>query len=233
MNDDDEKSHTSAEFYSAFSNAAYREGTDEKLNHLKMHGLNKNDEWEIDDTVAPQVHNDRTVFRRKKDTGGYDVILSNRGTSQTRNLLPDLAIMFGGEEYTPRFKKLKIDYNNMKEKYSGPDDNIVTTGHSAGASQSAFLNRKYGVENHGFNVGASLSHMKQGFVNRLACWANPSWGSCRNAEKSHIYHTPGDPLSTASLFGTDHKHIHKAKKGQYNLHTMQAFHHKSYKKNNV
>ena len=232
MNEEDSETHKSHEFYSAFSNAAYYDTTDEKLSHLKKHGLNKNDEWEIDEEVAPQgTNNDRTIFRRKKkDSDGYDVIFTNRGTSQTRNLLPDLGIMFGGEEHTSRYRKLKTDFQKTKDKYSNADDTIVSSGHSLGGNQSVFLNRKFGVESHAFNPGASLSHMKQGFVSRLACWANPNWSSCKQADKSHIYHTPGDPLSTASLFGRDHKHIFRSKKDQYNPHAMTAFHHKDYKK---
>jgi hypothetical protein len=217
MNDEDKETHTPAEFYSAFSNAVYKEDNEDKLKELERQEITG---WEID----PDVNNiDRTAFRRRnKNDDGYDVILASRGTSQTRNLLPDLAIMFGGEGYTKRYKELSQDYEKTKFKYAGANDNIVSTGHSLAGNQSVFLNRKYGVESHAFNAGASISHMKQGFVNNLACWANPEWGHCKRAEKSHIYHTPLDPLSTASLFDRDNKEIHSRKKGQH-PHTINNF----------
>ena len=216
MNDDDEETHTDSQFYSAFARAVYKETDDEMLDALSGQDITG---WEIDPTINNQ---DRTAFRRRnKDDNGYDVILSSRGTSQTRNIIPDLAIMFGGEGKTKRYKELSQDYEKIRDKYSGANDKIVSTGHSLAGNQSTFLNRKYGVESRAFNPGASISHMKQGFVNNLACWANPSWSDCANAEKSHIYHNAGDPLSTASLFDRDHKHLIKYK--GYNPHTINNF----------
>lgn len=216
MNTDDEDTHTDAEFYSAFSRAVYKDTDEGMLEALAEQDITG---WEIDPTVNNQ---DRTAFRRRnKDDNGYDVILASRGTSQTRNLLPDLAIMFGAEGKTKRYKELSQDYEKVRDKYTGSNNKIVSTGHSLAGNQSVFLNRKYGVESRAFNPGASISHMKQGFVNSLACWAYPSWSSCKSAEKSHIYHNPGDPLSTASLFGRDHKHIHKTR--GYNPHTINNF----------
>jgi hypothetical protein len=216
MNDDDEETHTDSQFYSAFARAVYKETDDEMLDTLSGQDITG---WEIDSTVNNQ---DRTAFRRRnKDDNGYDVILSSRGTSQTRNIIPDLAIMFGGEGKTKRYKELSQDYEKIRDKYSGANDKIVSTGHSLAGNQSTFLNRKYGVESRAFNPGASISHMKQGFVNNLACWANPNWSVCKKAEKSHIYHNAGDPLSTASLFDRDNKHLVKYKGS--NPHTINNF----------
>ena len=216
MNDDDEETHTDSQFYSAFARAVYKETDDEMLDTLSGQDITG---WEIDPTVNNQ---DRTAFRRRnKDDNGYDVILSSRGTSQTRNIIPDLAIMFGGEGRTKRYKELSQDYEKIRDKYSGANDKIVSTGHSLAGNQSTFLNRKYGVESRAFNPGASISHMKQGFVNNLACWANPNWSVCKKAEKSHIYHNAGDPLSTASLFDRDNKHLVKYKGS--NPHTINNF----------
>ena len=216
MNDDDEETHTDSQFYSAFARAVYKETDDEMLDTLSGQDITG---WEIDPTVNNQ---DRTAFRRRnKDDNGYDVILSSRGTSQTRNIIPDLAIMFGGEGKTKRYKELSQDYEKIRDKYSGANDKIVSTGHSLAGNQSTFLNRKYGVESRAFNPGASISHMKQGFVNNLACWANPNWSVCKKAEKSHIYHNAGDPLSTASLFDRDNKHLVKYKGS--NPHTINNF----------
>jgi len=216
MNDDDEETHTDAEFYSAFARAAYGEDDAGRMDRLEDQDIKG---WEIDPTVNNQ---DRVAFRRRnKNDDGYDVILSSRGTSQTRNLLPDLAIMFGGEGKTKRYKELSQDYEKIRDKYTGANDKIVSTGHSLAGNQSVFLNRKYGVESRAFNPGASISHMKQGFVNNLACWANPEWGHCKRAEKSHIYHNPGDVLSTASIFDRDKKHFHKTR--GYNPHTINNY----------
>ena len=216
MNDDDEETHTDSQFYSAFARAVYKETDDEMLDALSGQDITG---WEIDPTINNQ---DRTAFRRRnKDDNGYDVILSSRGTSQTRNIIPDLAIMFGGEGKTKRYKELSQDYERVRDKYSGANDKIVSTGHSLAGNQSTFLNRKYGVESRAFNPGASISHMKQGFVNNLACWANPNWSVCKKAEKSHIYFNAGDPLSVASLFDRDNKHLVKYKGS--NPHTINNF----------
>jgi len=211
------ESHTNAEFYSAFANAAYGETNEERQEKLAAQDI---EGWEIDEELS---NVDRQVYTKENKKGGHDVILANRGTSQTRNILPDIGIMFGAEGNTKRYRDLKTDYARMKEKYSNSNDNFATTGHSLGGNQGVYLNRKYGIESHTFNPGASLSHMKQGFVKNLACWAMPSWSDCKQADKSTIYHTPGDPLSTASIFDRDHKEIHKRKSGQYNVHSLYAF----------
>tara|TARA_Y100000004_G_scaffold178943_1_gene222034 strand:- start:349 stop:1011 length:663 start_codon:yes stop_codon:yes gene_type:complete len=216
MNTDDEETHTPAEFYGAFANAVYSETDEGKLEALAEQDITG---WEIDPTVNNE---DRTAFRRRnKNDDGYDVILASRGTSKTRNLLPDLAIMFGAEGKTKRYRELSQDYNKLKSTL-GSNDKLVSTGHSLAGNQSVFLNRKYGVESHAFNAGASISHMKQGFIHNIACWANPNWSVCKNADKSHIYHTPGDPLSTASIFDRDNKHYHKRRSGQ-SPHTINNF----------
>ncbi len=217
MNSEDEETHTPAEFYSAFANSVYRDSDEGKLQALEEQEITG---WEIDQDVN---NIDRTAFRRKKaDGSGYDVILANRGTNKTRNILPDLAIMFGGEANTKRYREAKQQYKQIAQKYHGENNKNALASHSLGGNQNLYLNRKYGVESHSFNPGASLSHMKQGFVKSLACWANPNWSSCKQAEKAHIYHTPLDPLSTASLFDRDHKHIHKRRSGQH-PHTINNF----------
>ena len=225
MDSIDEKTHTPAEFYSAFSNAVYSYDDDERLDRLAEQGITG---WEIDNDVN---HQDRVLFKRKKrnqDTGddvdGYDVILASRGTSQVRNLLPDLAIVFGGEEYTPRYHKLKQDYEKVHDRFGHDERNkIVSTGHSLAGNMSTFLNRKYGVESHAYNPGASVSHLKHNLISKAACWMYPEWDRCKQAEKSHIYHVPGDPLSTAAMFGNDNKYIHEWKDGAKHPHTLNNF----------
>lgn len=225
MDSIDEETHTPAEFYSAFSNSVYKYDDDERLKRLEDQGITG---WEIDHEINNQ---DRVMYKRKKrhqetgdDVDGYDVILSSRGTSQTRNLLPDLAIMFGGEENTTRYHELKQDYNKMNMKYGYDDRNkMVSTGHSLAGNMSTFLNRKYGIENHAFNPGASVSHLKQGLISKAACWMYPEWDRCKQAEKSHIYHVPGDPLSTAAMFGNDNKYLFDWKDGAKHPHTLNNF----------
>ncbi len=224
MDSIDEETHTPAEFYSAFSNAVYKDDTPAMEEELERQGVKG---WKRDEEIS---NHDRSVFYRKKrnkDTGedaeGYDVVFSNRGTSETRNLLPDVAIAFGAEGKTKRYMDLKTDYRRAKSKYNNENDNLVVTGHSLGGNQATFLNRHFNVESHAYNPGASLSHLTKGFVNKIACWANPSYSDCKQADKSHIYHVPGDPLSTASIFGRDNKHIHKWRKGASQPHSLSNF----------
>jgi len=219
----DGKDYTSAEFYAAFSQAVYKEDTEAMMGALEHQGITG---WDRDEDLS---HVDRSVFYRKKrdqesgeDIDGHDVIFSNRGTSQTRNLLPDVAIAFGAEGTTKRYKDLKNDYVRTKEKYGSSKDNIVSTGHSLGGNMSTFINRTYGTESHSYNPGASLSHIKKGVIHKIACWANPKYNNCEAADSSHIYHVAGDPLSTASLFDRDHKHLFKVKKG-WHVHTIDNF----------
>ncbi len=232
------------DFYAHLASAAYYGDDNEAKEKYLNDELGEGHGWEIDGELS---NIDRTIYKKKKkDSDGYNVIMSNRGTdlgnetkNRMRNAYADAAIFFGAEPRHKRFKEANSDFLKMREKY-GTDSNYSVSGHSLGGSQSMFLNRRYGVENHALNPGASFSHLGKGVLSRAMCWANPNWGSCKAADNSTIYHTMGDPVSTASLAGRDTKQLTNSdgaliqkevgKVARYNPHGLEHFYKKYQKK---
>jgi len=230
------------DFYAHLASAAYY-GAD---NDAKQEYINKEGftDWTVDNELSNM---DRTVYYKPKKEGkGHHVIMSNRGTdlnnetgNRGRNMLTDAGIFFGVEPRMQRFKDANTEFLKMREKY-GTESNYAVGGHSLGSSQSMYLNRRYGVEGHQHNPGASFSHMRTNVISRAMCWANPNWSSCKAADNNTIYHTVGDPVSTASIVGRDKKQFTNSdgkaierdmgKVARYNPHGLEHFYKKYQKK---
>jgi hypothetical protein len=215
------------DFYAHLSQASYEgDDADAKDQYLEQH---IGDGWKMDGEMSNQ---DRSVFVKPKSDGeGYNVVMANRGTdianrtgNRMRNLMTDASIFFGAEPRSQRFKKANTDFLKTREKY-GTDSNYSVSGHSLGGAVSLYLNRRYGVESHVQNPGASFSHMAKGAITKAMCWFNPNHADCKAADNSTIYHQVGDPISTASMVGRDKKVLANSNKSKtgYNPHSLTHF----------
>jgi len=215
------------DFYARLSQASYEgDNLGATSQYLDQH---VGDGWKVDEELSNM---DRSVFYKPKTDGeGNNVVMANRGTdaknrtgNRMRNMMTDASIFFGAEPRSQRFKKANTDFLAMREKY-GSDSNYSVSGHSLGGSQSLYLNRRYGVEAHSLNPGASFSHMAKGAVQKAMCWWNPNNSDCKSADNSTIYHQISDPLSTASMLGRDKKVLANSDKSKtgYNPHSLSHF----------
>lgn len=215
------------DFYARLAHAAYKgEDHQGKQEYIDEH---IGDGWAVDQELSNM---DRTVYAKPKASGdGYNVVMSNRGTDALnktgnlgRNLMTDASIFFGTEPRHQRFKDAGKEFLGMREKY-GTESNYSVGGHSLGGSVSVYLNRRFGVEGHHTNPGASFSHMNKGLVSKAMCWFRPSWGDCKQQENSTVYHQVGDVLSTASIMANDKKVLANSDKSKagYNLHSTDQF----------
>jgi hypothetical protein len=216
------------DFYARLAAAAYYgDDHDAKQEYINEHLTDKN--WKVDGELSNM---DRTIFYKPKKEGARkNVIMSNRGTDMKnntgnigRNAMADASIFFGAEPRHQRFKDANKEFLNMREKY-GPESNFAVGGHSLGASQSLYLNRRHNVESHSHNPGASFSHLAKGALTKAMCWWNPNLESCKAADNSTIYHQIGDPVSTASIVSRDKKQYANSDKSKagWNLHGLSQF----------
>jgi len=133
---------------------------------------------------------DHGIYHNPRDN---TIVLSARGTDvkNAKDIKADLSILAGTYSKDSRFKKYNSLYKTIKSEF--PDANIVTTGHSLGASQSSWLSHKHDLTSYNFNAGFSSLHNKQ--KKELS---NP---------KANFFIKAGDPISVSALNHTIKKGI--------------------------
>lgn len=108
------------------------------------------DGWSIDPDLSSD---DYTTY-----TKDGKAIVSYRGTdlkgkNWARDLSTDLLVGAGLQDLSNRMKKARIVAEKAQQKYGS--DNLTTTGHSLGATQSAYVNRKLKIPGVAFNTGST------------------------------------------------------------------------------
>lgn len=177
--------------FAPFANSSYERNLDSREKKLKK-ALGANSiHYEMDRDLS---NKELTVWI---DPENREVITTNRGTKELDDYGTDLALAFGMESLTPRYRRNKKAFRNIKEKYDheeGWKHSLV--GHSLGATLNNALYQEFedsieGVYN--FNPGSSAKHARGGIEDAL----NQEFH-----EKIHNFQVQGDPLSVAGLGAT-------------------------------
>lgn len=140
-----------------------------------------------------------------------ETYINHRGTKlkDFNDLSADIAIATGTQAQHKRFKEAEEHLQKVKEKYG--NDNIILTGHSLGGAVSGHLARKYDLEAHMFNPGASIGEVR-GVLN-----PKPKKGKLIHYKTDAI-----DPISVMGIHGADEVISVKKKKGE-NAHSLKNF----------
>lgn len=156
-------------------------------------------------TIHPSSSNKRGVYINDNTK---EVVIAHRGTEKTSkaNIISDVAIAFGFQASTERFKRAVR--KDAKVKRAFPNYKITTTGHSLGgtiATQSAKQNNIKGI---GYNIGSGV----------------PSLSPLRRTTNENITHysTPYDIVSIQSKKFPIKQVPVKTKKG-LNPHVLENF----------
>jgi pimeloyl-ACP methyl ester carboxylesterase len=194
--------------YAKFARASYARLQSSRINMVN----DKDFTYDVDASTATQAvyHNHKTK----------EVITSFRGTKELDDLATDLAVAFGAEKLTPRFRSQAREYKKVLDKY-GEGWTHSLAGHSLGGTINNYIMNKYRdrVDNvFNFNPGSSAAHAMAGLRARI---------HNQFEEKLHEFYIEGDPLSIATgaqaKYDTRHVLVQKKKDESTNPHTIDQF----------
>lgn len=117
-------------------------------------------------------------------------VIAIRGTTTRGDVGTDSAILFGNPENTRRYHKNSIEIENIKTKLNIPQDRIVLTGHSLGASVAMSESARFGYKAVVFNPG----------ISPLSLLRDPNRNKYKNAPITN-YVSPADVISYTSQLG--------------------------------
>ncbi len=180
--------------YSVLSQAAYTyykndENVEETEKEIESYGLeNYKIDKELSDPESLVLFNNQ----------GNEITLAIRGTQlpNLQDILADVQIAVGYQGFTQRFTNEEAKLQDIMGKY--PDKKHVVTGHSLGGNIAYKLGRKYNIEGHHFNTGASISEASYNLEHLITCGLQSS-KQCDALMKQTFYTTNRDPISIAML----------------------------------
>lgn len=172
--------------YALLSNVAY--DTSKHGRDIAQRNLNKHLPGHF---VVPKfTDNNSAVVVKNAPNKQPEATISYRGTNifNPSDLLADASVITG-LNVSQRFAEAENKYQLVKKEY--PNANIITTGHSLGATQALEVAKRNNLVSHNFNIGSS-----------------PFSPSNQEGKTSHVYHTIGDiiSLSNATLDKNDILH---------------------------
>ena len=116
------------------------------INYLKSL-LNQSYKNNADENINNKYILDKDLSTKKtkiyKDVDTGDVVMSNRGTSDFKDVLTDIKLLFGYKD--KRFNEAKDVFQKVKSKY--PSANVDIIGHSLGSSVAEEIGKDPKVKN--------------------------------------------------------------------------------------
>ena len=169
--------------FALLSNVAY--DTSRHSRDIAQKNLNKHLPGHF---IVPKFTDNNSSVIIKNEPGKQpEATISYRGTNvfNPSDLLADASVITG-LNVSSRFQEAENKYQLVKKEY--PTANIITTGHSLGATQALEVAKRNNLVSHNFNIGSS-----------------PFSPSNQEGKTSHVYHTIGDiiSLSNATLDTND------------------------------
>lgn len=128
----------------------------------------------------PEESSDLHSLHRNNDLNTN--VLSFRGTSSIKDLIPDYFIAKGNEQRSKRHKNANELFKHLKEKY--PNTTWKTTGHSLGGSQAMYVAQKNNIHSFAFNPG-------------YVAYSNDQIDT--DYPNHHVFVIKGDPISNSIL----------------------------------
>lgn len=177
--------------YAKLSKLAYLAGSKRGRidRSLARQGLSKYVDYVPDLSDANQL----TFFDKQRGKA----VVAFRGTqlNNARDLFTDVAIFFGVERLTPRFRAAVDTAERARKRYG--KDNVEFTGHSLGGTQALYATNKTGLPSYAFNPGKGFERYDIGskFDTVASLFGSTDRLSPSNAT---IYTTGLDPISFAS-----------------------------------
>lgn len=152
-----------------------------------------------------------------KDSSG-EAVIGFRGTDTKtlkrtwRDVLTDVAVVFGKAEKTPRFVKSEEFLQSALQKgYK----NIALTGHSLGGSQAVALGREYGAKTVAFNPAFGIPAIAKSAVQRIV--------ERRKLPQLQLHTTWGDPISFGVMGSLTGKVVRHKRKAGLPAHAIENF----------
>lgn len=110
------------------------------------------------------------------------IVIGMKGTSNLKDILPDLSILNDDVAGDPSFKDADDKYKQIRKMFV--DHEISVTGHSLGGSKAMWVGAKNNVHSYAFNPG---------FNSLVDTKLDPSHS------KSHVALVKGDPVSNSIM----------------------------------
>jgi len=196
--------------YATFSSASY-----ELYNPLNTKMVNQQNSIKVlkDANIDgyelhPSSNHQRGVYINNNTK---DIVISHRGTNtkSRSNLISDVAIGFGMQGSTERFKRAIRKDAKIKNKY--PDHTIKLAGHSLGGTIGAQSSRENNIKGIFYNIGSGVPSLSTILSHRQ-----------KKDENITHYSTNFDPISIQSKKFNINQVIVKTKKNT-NSHALKNF----------
>lgn len=118
-------------------------------------------------------------------SNGSQYRLSIKGTSQLKDILPDLKIIAGTQNSSRDFKNSLDYFRNLRAQTGTTRDQWQVVGHSLGGSKAMWIAQNENIQSHAFNPG---------YHNATDDRINTRY------QGNNLYFTAGDPISNTMLF---------------------------------
>jgi hypothetical protein len=215
-------SKNSMEYYAKLASLSYKKGAD-KRNLLRSTFRD----------LQIVKENSRDGFQVLINPRTGKIFVSIRGTdlstikSAIEDLGTDLALSIGQLKHTPRFRRDDRELQKLIAKYG--KDNITITGHSLGGKLAVDLARKYDIEAHAFNEGASPLEAMEEFGGESSIISDLK---SKKKQKDHSninrYFVSNDPVSISGLVGNstgahDTENLNVIAQSGSNAHSLDNF----------
>lgn len=145
----------------------------ESYNHV-------NNRKQVGDYVyLPQESGAGHAVYKHKNKNQY--ILGYKGTSDIKDLVPDLSIAAGVQEKDQGFRDAQDIYSKLKDEHKGDWE---TVGHSLGGTKAMWVAQNNNIKSHAFNPG---------YVFLTDDQINTDY------DKHNVYLVKGDPISNSIM----------------------------------